>query len=213
MSDFCTQCASPFRPGDQFCGKCGAPRPAGVVMNAPAQAPAPAFGTPSAAPPRKTPTLSLLLGLLLPIGIGAALFLGLGDCSGEATGSMRVAGERGNFTFRPAGCQNTQPFAGRMGANVYGEGANGGSVYVLAGLHGAEVEIEVPGSCRGPEGARECNIFPVPRDKCTIFEARVTPTSTTINDVRVVEGAARLQCTLDDGTQVNGTLTFSGCGP
>jgi hypothetical protein len=212
MNEFCTQCSTAFRPGDQFCGKCGAPRPQGVVMGSPPQgviAPQPVGS--AAAPKKGVPILSLAMGLLMPLGIGAFLFFGLGDCSGETAGSMRVSGARGNFNFTPVGCVNTQPYEGRMGANLHGEGNNDGAVYVLGGINGSEVRIEVPGSCQNSDGT-DCTVFPIPRDRCATYEARVTPTSTTVNDVRVVEGHVRLQCTLEDGTEVRGSITFSGCG-
>ena len=52
---------------------------------------------------------------------------------------------------------------------------------------GKKVEIEIPGSCRDADGT-DCTVFPVPRDRCTVFEAAVHNTGTVVNDVRLVEG-------------------------
>jgi hypothetical protein len=103
-----------------------------------------------------------------------------------------------------------QPF-GRMGANVHGDGHNDGAVYVSGDpVAGAAVDIEVPGSCRNADGT-DCTVFPVPRESCEIWEARVVPTGVLVNEVRLVEGHVRLQCTLEDGTSISGAITFDGC--
>jgi hypothetical protein len=151
--------------------------------------------------------------LILPIfivgAVGAGMFFAMGDC-GSTEGSVRVSGARGNFTFTPTGCASMQPY-GRFGANLHGDGNNDGAVYITVDpTRGSLVEIEVPGSCRNSDGT-DCTVFPVPRDRCSVYEAHVENTGTVVNDVRLVEGNVRLQCELEDGTTVQGRVVFDGC--
>jgi hypothetical protein len=211
MSEFCGKCGTPYRPDDGFCGKCGAPRVAGPSAAMPAAsvpANVPSGGTAQSGGLKLAP---LLMAIVLP-AVGAAIFFsGVGDCSGETEGNMRVNGARGNFTFTPTGCASMQPY-GRFGANLHGEGNNDGAVYVTQDpTRGSAVEIEIPGSCRNADGS-DCNVFPVPRDQCSVFQVQVDHTGTTVNDVRLVEGSVRLNCQLTDGTTVNGSITFGSCG-
>jgi hypothetical protein len=211
MYEFCTKCGTQFREGDQFCGKCGTARTveAGAAGAGPTQAPQPVGGLRSGAPARTVKPLSLLLGILVPLGIGLVIFFGVGDC-GSVEGSMQVSGARGDFTFVPTGCDSMQPY-GRFGANLHGDGPNDGAVYVTVDhVSGTLVEIEVPGSCRNADGT-DCTVFPVPRDRCRVYTPSVDYSGTVVNDVRLVEGSVRLECELEDGTVIQGNLTFSGC--
>ncbi|MBX3274137.1 MAG: hypothetical protein KF729_27975 [Sandaracinaceae bacterium] len=100
---------------------------------------------------------------------------------------------------------------GRLGANVHADGPNDGAVYVsLDHVTGHRVEIEVPGSCRNANGT-DCTVFPVSRDRCATYDANVEPTGTVVDDVRLVGGHVRLDCTLEDGTRVVGAITFDEC--
>ncbi len=121
-----------------------------------------------------------------------------------------TASPHGQWTFIPTGCASMQPY-GPMGANLHGDGPNDGAVYVtLDHASGHKVELEVPGSCQNADGT-DCTVFQVPRDQCQTFEVTVDYTNTTVNDVRLVQGHVRLDCTLEDGTRVQGGIEFDGC--
>jgi hypothetical protein len=205
MNEFCTKCSAPFRDDDRFCGKCGAPRQA----PADAAVPAPAVTQP-AAPTKSGPKiLNLLLGIAIP-AIAISIFFLVDDCGGSVEGTMRVSGARGNFTFQPTGCASMQPY-GRFGANLHGDQPNDGAVYLTRDpTRGDAVEIEIPGSCQNADGTN-CTVFPVPRERCEAFELDIDFSGVTVNDVRQVEGHVRLQCALEDGTEVRGRIEFGGC--
>ena len=53
--------------------------------------------------------------------------------------------------------------------------------------------------------------MPSPRAACTTYEVEVDRNGVVFNDVPLVDGHAKLACTLDDGTVVTGDLVFTGC--
>lgn len=211
MEERCSSCGRTFRPDDGFCGGCGTPRAAGARPELGA-APPPASAAPAHAPKAAgTPGLARVIPMIIGFTVlPIVLFFALGDC-GSAEGRMRVtASPHGEWTFVPTGCASLQPY-GRMGANLHGDGPNDGAVYVsLDPTHGHRIELEVPGSCRNADGT-DCTVFEVPRDRCSTYDVSVEPTGTVVNDVRLVEGHVRLDCTLEDGARVEGAITFEGC--
>lgn len=206
MESFCASCGAPYRPDDRFCGKCGALRTA-------ASSPAPVYPaqpvTLPSTPARKP--IGAIVGVLVVAVVPVVAFLFIGKGCDSVEGNMAVtSGPHGNFTFTPTGCASMQPY-GRFGANLHAEGNNDGAVYVSVDpTRGQSVEIEVPGSCRNADGTN-CTVFPVPRDKCRVFDVHVENTGVSVNDVRLVEGRVHLECTLEDGTSVRGRIDFDGC--
>ncbi len=157
---------------------------------------------------KKKPTGGLaLLALGMLIVVPMVLLVECGHTEGDIT----VTGSpHGDFVFTATDCHALQPY-GRYGANVHGDGHDDGAVYVTVDpITGADVQIEVPGSCANADGT-DCIVFQVPREACTTYEAHVEDTMTTVNDVRLVKGHASLECTLADGTQVSGRVDFDGC--
>ena len=163
--------------------------------------------TSSAQPKRRPAIASIALGMIIPaIAIGA--FFLFGDCE-HTEGNLVATGPR-HFTFTPTGCASMQPY-GRMGANVHADGNNDGGVYVTVDpTRGSLVEVEIPGSCRNADGT-DCTVFPLPRERCSTYDVHVEHMNVEVNDVRLVEGHAYLQCTLEDGTNVHAHLDFTGC--
>lgn len=201
MNERCASCGTPLDPHDRFCGGCGGPR-----ASAPVAAPKP---TARAASPMRF--VSLGVGVLISVAGFAFFGLQTGGCDDSVEGRVAVSGgPHGDFTFAPTGCASMQPF-GRFGANLHGDGPNDGAVYItIDPLQGKSVDVEVPGSCRNADGT-DCTVFRVPRDRCTTFEANVEHSGVTVNDVRLVEGRVSLDCALEDGTSVRGTVDFGGC--
>jgi hypothetical protein len=152
--------------------------------------------------------------LFFTLGISALIALltwAFDGCGGEVEGHVTVTGgPHGAFTLEPAGCASLQPF-GHFGANLHGERPNDGAVYVtLDHSAGKRVELEVPGSCLDADGT-DCTVFPVLRDRCSVYDVKVEPSGTVVNGVRLVEGHVRLECALEDGTEVRGQLVYEGC--
>lgn len=151
----------------------------------------------------------IFVALTFAIPLGFVAF-GSNGCDGDVSGEIVVAGARGNFRFTPTGCGSMQPF-GRFGARLHASGPHDGGVYVATDpVHGASVDVEVPGSCRNSNGT-DCTVFSVPRDRCTTFSVQVEPTGVVLNDIRLVEGHLRVDCTLEDGTTVRGSIQFDDC--
>lgn len=150
----------------------------------------------------------MALGLFMVIPL--VLVVATGSC-GSTEGSLRIeGGPHGSFTLTPTDCHSMQPY-GRMGANLHGAGHNDGAIYpTVDPLEGVRLDIEVPGSCRNSNGT-DCTVFRVPRDHCSRFEVSVEHTNTTVNDVRLVRGHTRVDCTLEDETHVVGEVVFDGC--
>ena len=173
---------------------------------------------PDAAPPETTPPpmpnqQANLRGakIMAVILLAVPLVLLVGKDCGEPEGSVRVdGGPRTPFTLTPTECDSMQPF-GRMGANLHGNRHNDGAIYpTVDPLEGTRLDIEVPGTCRNANGT-DCTVFRVDRERCTRFEVSVEPTSTTVNDVRLVRGYVRVDCTLEDETRVVGEVVFDDC--
>lgn len=211
MAELCSACGAEFREGDAFCAKCGTSRTTNSA--APTGAPPPDGAQDEAKAEAATKRrMAVAVGALFA-GFPLVLMLafGLVDCDGDVEGGVQVrGGPHGDFDFVPTGCASMQPY-GRMGANVHGVGHNDGAVYVSGDpVQGPSVDIEVPGSCRNTDGT-DCTVFHVPRERCEVWEARVVPTGTIVNEVRLVEGHVRLRCALEDGTSVEGSVRFGGC--
>lgn len=184
-------------------------RPLLRAVRCSARTASPAPPTGAATPPagKRALRLELLVGLTLAGALALFIFF---QVRGTVEGQIAVAGPRGTFTFSGTGCSSMQPY-GRFGVVVHGGGTNDGAVYVTQDpLQGPAVDIEVPGSCRNADGT-DCIVFSVPRDRCTLFEPHVEGSGVVVNRVRLMEGHVRLDCTLEDGTSVRGSLEFDGC--
>jgi len=193
---------------DRFCAKCGRPRTVSAPPDAPKIAPTPEPETPTLPTKKTGPIIAgIAVAALIPFLI---FMIMIGDW-GSAEGQMRVtASPHGEWTFVTTGCASMQPY-GMMGANLHADGHNDGAVYVpLDQPEGGTGEFEVPGSCQNSDGT-DCTVFRVPRAQCQTFDVTLDYSGTTVNDVRLVEGHVRLSCSLEDGTQIEGAIEFSGC--
>src|SRR5262249_41175074 len=151
---FCAKCGAQYRDGDVFCAKCGVRRDGEGGGERASSAPS----TPSA-------KSAAWIGLTL-VGVGALTFVVFGDAGEHLKGHVVVTGgPHRAFTFTPTGCVSMQP-RGHYGANLHGDGPNDGGTYVTVDpLHGAAVDVEIPGSCRNADGT-DCTLIHVTRDKC-----------------------------------------------
>lgn len=166
-------------------------------------------------PQTKGSPLRILRFLPLLLGIGIPLaFLGGGGCTGSVEGEMKSTGEpHGDFTLTPTSCfsgehesffgvwvtPDLQEIDGR-------QGFKGGLKIVRSHTGEWEVYVESPKECDG----LKCKIRQLDESECKTFEVDVRNTNTTINDIRVREGRAKLDCKFDDGT-FTANLKFSGC--
>ena len=170
---------------------------------------------PPAASATQNPRGAIIFVGIAMLVVPIVLLGGLKGCSSEAAGSVQVTGRDaqpgGNFTFTATACHSLVPY-GRHGVNVHGDGHNDGAIYAsMDPIEGPRIDLEVPGSCRNADGT-DCTVFRLPRERCSTFDVHVGFTNTTVNDVRLLEGSARIDCTLEDGTHAEGSVTFGGCG-
>jgi hypothetical protein len=226
----CSRCGYAETPDATFCSRCAAPlgaRPPAATPFAPSPpaSPAPYSGLPqpnwhgsTAQPAQPAQKARSRLFVALPIllaGLAPLAFLGGGGCSGSVEGEIRSVGKpHGDFTLVPTSC-----FSGER-ESFFGvwvtpdveeidghKGFRGGLKILKGHTNGWEVYVESPNECKG----LECKIRQLAEESCETFEVEVRNTNTTINDVRVREGRAKLDCKTPEGGIFAAELEFSGC--
>jgi len=76
---------------------------------------------------------------------------------------------------------------------------------VMDPVRGTLVGVQKKDSCKGSR----CEYVMFDRQECPVFDVAVENTNTTVNDIRVVEGHLRLDCTFKDtGGAVQADLKF-----
>jgi hypothetical protein len=153
-------------------------------------------------------------GLFLGLGLGGAglvtglvvviLLLGGKGCS-WSEGSLSASGPPiGDVTHVPVKCKSGQR-EGFHGAMLIDGSGKVLIRVVMDPVRGTLVGVQKPGSCRGSQ----CEYVMIGRDTCTVFDVSVENTNTTVNNIRVVEGHARLDCVFKDtGGTVKADLKF-----
>lgn len=144
---------------------------------------------------------SVIVPIVVTIVIG-------GFSGGEVTGGLRGAGPLvGDFAFAADACASGQE-DGFVG--VYLGAADRSDVRLKAfqdPAYGEMVVLQIPGSCEGPR----CKQVLLRGDSCARFSVRIEKTNTTINDIRVLDGALALDCRLKSGDAISGEIEFEGC--
>jgi hypothetical protein len=158
-----------------------------------------------------------VLSVVLVSGIVAAS-LGMAFCmfgSSEVKGQITANGKPfGNYVLKPEACYSGehQSFFGVWVApklrKLNGrEGFQGGIKLVKSHLEEWSVYVESPVECEG----FKCAIQELKKEHCPVFDVDVRNTSTTVNDIRVREGHAKLECRYPGGGTLTASLTFDGC--
>jgi hypothetical protein len=134
----------------------------------------------------------------LPLVVGGAIFamvyaITKTEVSGQL--ALNAEGESGKMVFVPTECSSGQPF-GFLGVDLRSATAGQGLRIVSDPIQGPVLILQ-----RSPGDARQ-----VPLGQCKTAQVEAHPTNTTINEVRVVEGHATLDC-----EHVQADLKFSGC--
>jgi hypothetical protein len=154
-----------------------------------------AMPAPIAAPGTSAAKGGALLGLLGPAIaiVGVALFVMLS--STDVSGELKARGELGDWTFTPDDCSSGQP-EGFFGVELRSESESRRIRFAKDAVRGGLLTIEEGGvSPRVIQG-----------NTCKSFELTVERTSTTVNDVRVLDGKATVDC-----ETMSGSVTFEGC--
>lgn len=136
-----------------------------------------------------------VLAVLLPV-LGIAFFFVLGNS--EASGTLMARGEAGGWQFSPDDCSSGQR-SGFQGVELSNDEDSSRVLRLVKDpVRGNLLIAEAAGAARPTVLADSTS--------CARFEYRFVRTSTTINDIVVVEGEAELDC-----PNVSGKVTFKGC--
>jgi len=220
---YCPRCGFDTDADDAFCRKCGAalaesgapPIGSGVSMTGapPVVLPAvrPVAG-PSAATPKRRRARVIVAMVAVQLGVGGAIFATVGgDGCSSVTGSFVASGPPlGAFTFTPKMCRSGQRMS-FFGVALLGAGPTDGGVLVIDdAVQGKLLKIEVPGSCQ-PPGYEVCTVVEVRPAQCTTFDVAIERTGTEVNDIRLIDGHATLDCALPEGGKLTAGVVFESC--
>ena len=141
-------------------------------------------------PGKATAGVVALLPLVFGGGIAALIFHSL---STEVTGTLELTGDR-RLAFVPSDCRSGQAY-GFFGVDVVDDA--GHAVRVISDpVQGPVVMVQhQPG-----------NTERLALTGCQTLDVRIHRTNTTVNDIRVLDGSAHLEC-----PDVKANLTFAGC--
>jgi len=155
----------------------------------------------------------------LPIWVALLYFVTQGPSSCSSTeGKLVASGEAlGDFTLTPTQCRSGE-HEQFFGVYLLPEANNKGGVKIVKDpTSGYRVTIEKPGSCKEDV----CEVVEVTADGCETFKVRVVPTSTYVNDIRLLDGSLHLDCDGDKASRpgsraprpptVKANITFESC--
>jgi hypothetical protein len=208
----CAKCGHGNDDGARFCDQCAAPLAA-------APGPTPAAGATAApvvaAVARRKKLLRLVLAFVAIDVAVVIFFLSSGVFSSSVEGEIRSTGmPNGDFVMAPPACHSGEheSFFGVWIAPELEEidgrtGFRGGLKVLKNPLGQWEAYLESPNTCRG----FECQVLQVKREHCLVFDILVENSGTVVNDVRLREGYAKLQCRFPEGGTLMVDLKFSGC--
>lgn len=151
---------------------------------------------------------------IVPVAVGA-LILGLttGDGCSSVTGTVEAHGKPfGDYLVTPKICHSGehQQF---FGAVLFADDDAPGTL-ILADdpVRGQVVKAMIDGSCKAAENdSHLCSYVMLDPSRCARFELSIAPTSTTVNDIRLVDGHLKLNCELAEGGWIRADLAFESC--
>ena len=131
--------------------------------------------------------------------------------SGEVNGRIEASGsETGNWVLEKGACASGQR-EGYHGVIGYGPDGSGVAIKLVKdAVRGWTAVVNKADSCKTQVEKSACKAIILAPSDCTTLEVEVGPTNTTINDVKVVEGTLKIDCTIATST-IKGQLTFSYC--
>ncbi len=208
----CPKCGHHSEADAKFCSQCATALAAsGGQVGFPEVAPSLPAGSNSPVPRKRIGRLIVVGALIQAVAIAAFFMV---DCSGKTEGEIRSVGKPlGDFAMEPPACHSGEheSFFGVWAApkleTLDGRtGFRGGLKVVKNQVGEWEVYVENPNSCEG----FDCPIVQVERQHCSVFDVHVQSTNTTVNDIRLRQGHARLDCEFPEGGTLTANLTFSG---
>ncbi len=219
MRAFCTACGARLEADARFCSACGKAVGAGEGVRDEGlereRSEGRESGAPDGAPDRRGFTIGCLTLSTLPVlaaGIILAVVIGRGGCS-SVEGRVEAHGKPlGDYVVTPTLCQSGQ-HQSFFGVTLFpDEDAPGTLVVVDDPVRGRMVRALVDGSCHADSGNTfVCSYAAVNPAQCARFEMSIVPTSTTVNDIRLVDGRLLLDCTMAEGGTLAADLVFESC--
>jgi Fe-S-cluster containining protein len=98
-----------------------------------------------------------------------------------------------------------------FGAILLGSGPTEGGVLVIDdAVQGKLLKVELPGSCQPPD-YEVCTVVEVRPAQCRKFDVKLERTSTEVNDIRLIDGHATLDCTFPEGGTLTAGVVFESC--
>ncbi|HEY3500044.1 MAG TPA: zinc ribbon domain-containing protein [Polyangiaceae bacterium] len=194
----CSQCGAMNEARAKFCSECGEPRRGPAVIGE---------------QPVKNSTGAIVFAILLVLApLGFFLF---SLTSGGAKGEIRSRGKPfGTYVQKPPACHSGQHenffgvwVAPEVTKRQGRSGFQGGIKLLKTELGEWAAFVESPVECEG----FKCKIQKVDAKHCKVFDIDVRNTSTSINDIRLREGHAKLDCSFPEGGSLVVNLTFDGC--
>ena len=129
---------------------------------------------------------------------------------GAVSGRLEGKGTIGSWTFEQGTCYSGQreQYFGVIG---YGPDGSGIAVKLVKdGVRGWTAVVNQAENCKAEVEKGGCHATVFAPNDCTTLDVDIHDTNTTINDIRAVDGTAKVDCS-NDGGAIKGTLTFDRC--
>ena len=217
MRVFCTGCGARLDAGARFCAACGKAVVVGVGESVEPESERGEGNESgeSGTRDRRGFTIGCLTLSTLPVlaaGIILAVVIGRGGCS-SVEGRVEAHGKPlGDYVVTPTLCQSGE-HQSFFGVTLFpDEDAPGTLVVVDDPVRGRMVRALVDGSCHADSGNTfVCSYAAVNPAQCRRFEMSIVPTSTSVNDIQLVDGRLLLDCTMPEGGTLAADLVFENC--
>lgn len=97
-----------------------------------------------------------------------------------------------------------------FGAIAHGPEGSGVAIKLVKdSIKGWSAVVNVPDTCK--QAAADCKAIVLTAADCTKLDVEISPTNTTVNDIKVVEGRLVADCADTNGNSLKGELTLSYC--
>ena len=205
---YCPNCGHDASTTATFCEQCGS------KLDSPLSGSS--GSTPMAARTQKSSQstgrklLIVALSSVVWVGIGAFFLFGPDGCS-STEGSLVSRGEAtGDFTLTPTSCRSGQ-HEGFFGVYLVPDKDNLGGLKIIKDpVKDYVVQLELPGSCSGDE----CEVVTLKKKQCRVLKSKVVRTSTTVNDIVLLDGSIELDCEVKrkgEISEITANIKFESC--
>jgi hypothetical protein len=147
-------------------------------------------------------------GVGIVVAVVAVAFGAVGGSCSSVEGKFVAKGDPlTKFTMRPTECRSGQR-KNFFGVMLLSEKKKNQAIKILEDpTKGMVVQVQIPSSCKN----NRCKFVTFGEDACDTFDLEVNRTSTSVNDIRLLEGHLKLKCKFDEGGTAKASLKFSRC--